>query len=102
MKEKHNDTLRDFEITCRGLKTPHTTYMAMHQIHFNFVRTHTELGMRPSEAAGVRFEDRDKWRAVIACAADFNADVEARRRKKTSRSDLPRQAGFQVVSRFRY
>ena len=58
--------------------------------------------MRPSEAAGVRFEDRDKRRAVIACAADFNADVVARRRKKTSRSDLPRQADFQVVLRFRY
>ena len=81
---------------------PRTTYMAMHQIHYNFARTHTELGMRPSEAAGVTFADRDKWRAVIACAADCNSDAEARRRKRTSRKNLPRQAGFQVVSRFRY
>ena len=102
MKEKHNDTVRDFVDTCRGIKTPHTTYVAMHQIHYNFVRTHTELGMRPSEAAGVSFEDPDKWRAVIACAADFNSDAEARRQKKTSRSNLPSQAGFQVVSRFQY
>ena len=102
MKEKHNDTMREFERSCRGLKTPHTTYMAMHQIHYNFARTHTELGMRPSEAAGVRFEDPDKWRAIIACAADFNCDKEARRRNKTSGCDLPRRAGFQVVPLFRH
>ena len=102
MKEKHNDTMREFERSCRGLRTPHTTYMAMHQIHYNFARTHTELGMRPSEAAGVGFEDPDKWRAIIACAADFNCDKESRRRNKTSRRDLPRRAGFQVVPLLRY
>ena len=101
MKERHNDTMRDFVDTCRGLKTTHTTYVGMHQIHYNFARTHTALGMRPSEAAGVRFEDTNKWRALIACSADHNADVEARRRKKTSRKDLPHQVGLQVVPRFR-
>lgn len=101
MKERHNDTTRDFVDTCRGLKTAHTTYVGMHQIHYNFVRMHTGLGMRPSEAAGVRFADKNKWRAVIACSADHNADAEARRRKKTSRTDLPRQVGLQVVPRFR-
>ena len=101
MKERHNDTMRDFVDTCRGLKTTHTTYVGMHQIHYNFGRTHTALGMTPSEAAGVRFEDKNKWRALIACSADYNADVEARRRKKTSRKDLPRRVGLQVVSRFR-
>ena len=58
------------------------------------LRTHTELGMRQSEAAGVSFEDPDKRRAVIACAADFNSDAEAHRQKKTSRSGLPSRAGF--------
>ena len=102
VKERHNSTMRELVGTCRGIKTPNTTYVAMHQIHYNFARTHTELKMRPSEAAGVIFEDTDKWRAIIACSADHNSNVEARRRKKTSRKDLPRQAGFQVVSRFRY
>ena len=102
MREKHNDTMREFERSCRGLKTPHTTYMAMHQMHYNLARTHTELGMRPSEAAGVRFEDPDKRRAMIACAEDFSCDKDARRRNKASRRDLPRRAGFRVVPLFRH
>lgn len=100
MIESLNATLRMFEESIRGVKTPHTTYFGMHQINYNFVRTHSGIGMRPSEAAGVVFEDLDKWRAIIACAADYN---NARKLGKVRvKKDDPRRAGFQVIPLFRY
>ena len=44
---------------------------------------------RRGGGGGVIFGDLDKWRAIIACLADHNADVEGRRREKTRRKDLP-------------
>lgn len=100
LKESHNSTVRIFERSCRGLKTPHTTYMGMHQIHYNHARTHSALGMAPAEAAGVRFEDPNKWLAIIACAADYNNACKLG--EKPPITDDPRRAGFQVIPRYRY
>ena len=100
MKESHNSTLRGFERSCRGLKTPHTVYMGLHQIHYNFVRTHSALGMTPAESAGVSFGHPDKWRTMIACAADHNN--ACRLGEKPPITDDPRRAGFQVIPLFRY
>lgn len=37
-KERDSGTLSDFVLTCRGLKSMHTTHIAMWQINFNFQR----------------------------------------------------------------
>ena len=46
----------------------------------------------PSEAAGVRLDDPDKRRAIIACAADFDCDRAAHQGNKSGgRSAAPRR-----------
>lgn len=90
VKERHNGTMRELVGTCRGIKTPYTTYVAMHQIHYNFARTHTELKKTPSEAAGVVFKDTDKWRAIMhalpTTTAMWRPAGERRRAGETCRS----------------
>lgn len=75
----------------QGLKALHTAYVAMHRQDCNLAWTDSKLGKAVGNG-GVCLEDVDEWRSIIACAADFSADSEVRRRRKASRSGPPRQA----------
>ena len=96
MKERDNGSLRDFVRSCRGLKKLETAYIALYQTHFLIARTHSGVGMTPLEAAGISFEDPDKWRALINNAAAYN---NARRLGLLiPDKEIPdRQAGFRVL-----
>ena len=72
----------------------------LRQIRYNFVRTHSTLGMTPAESAGVSFGHPDKWLTMISCAADHNNACKLGERP--SITDDPRRAGFQVIPLFRY
>ena len=96
LKERDNDTLRDFVESCRGLKRLDTTYVGLCQIHFNVARSHTGItGLCPMEAAGVGFEHSDKWFALIVNAADYNA-VKLGKIKPAAETP-PLQPGFQAL-----
>ena len=96
LKERDNDTLRDFVESCRGLKCLDTTYIGLYQIHFNVARSHTGIGgLCPMEAAGVGFEHPDKWFALIANAADYNNAVKLGEIKPAAETP-PLQSGFQA------
>ena len=93
--ESHNSTLRGFERPCRGLKTPHTAYMELRQIHCNFARTHSTLEKTPAESAGVGFGRPDKRLTTISCAADHNNACKLGEKPRIT--DDPLRAGFQAV-----
>ena len=44
----------------------------MRRINYSSAKARSGAGMRPLEAAGVVFENPDKRRAIIACAADYS------------------------------
>ena len=96
-KERDNGTLSDFVESCRGLKSRNTAYIGLYQIHFNAVRSHMGLGgLRPMEAAGVRFEHPNKWLAVIQNSADYNNAVKLGI-ISPAKALSPRQSGFQAM-----
>ena len=97
LKERDNGTLADFVASCRGLKTPDTAYIGLYQIHFNAVRSHTGIGgLRPMEAAGVYFEDPNKWLEIIRNSADYNNAVRLGVLSPVE-AISPRQSGFRAV-----
>ncbi len=96
LKERDNDTLRDFVESCRGLKRLDTTHVGLRRIHFNVARSHAGIGgLCPMEAAGVGLGHPDKWFALIANAADYNNAVKLGEIKPAAEAS-PLQSGFQA------
>lgn len=96
-KERDNCTLSYFVESCRGLESRNTAYIGLYQVRFNAVRSHMGIGgLRPMEAAGVRFEHPSKWLAVIRNSADYNNAVKLGI-TSPAKALSPRQSGFQAM-----
>ncbi len=64
--EHLNGEIRDREKVMRSLKRNDSPIIKDIQIHHNYIRSHMSLdGMTPSEKAGIKIEDLNKWLTII-------------------------------------
>lgn len=73
--ERFHGTFRERDKTMRGFKSVETAgkYNDTFRLYYNFVRTHTTLGMTPSEKAKIILDlGRNKWMGLLKLSMDNN------------------------------
>ena len=60
--ERFNGTVRDRELTFRGLKKSDTALIGGYQVFYNYTKKHIGLGGKtPAEASNIMVQDLNKW-----------------------------------------
>lgn len=70
--ERWHGTLKDRTRAMRGLVSPDTMILKGFQIQYNYLRTHSRLGMTPAEAAQIHLPFENGWGDLIRWSTNWH------------------------------